>query len=28
VGAGSFQMRAFLGLFRVVPEVSSYKIVD
>jgi hypothetical protein len=27
VGVGSFQIRAFLGLFRVVPEVSSYKVV-
>jgi hypothetical protein len=28
VGSGSFQMRAFLGAFRVVPEVVSYKVVN
>lgn len=26
VGAGSLRMRAFLGLFRVVPEATSYKV--
>lgn len=27
VGAGSFTMRALFGLFRVAPEVSSYRVV-